>query len=97
MAITSVLYPAMAVQLSKRVRWLTFSMVYCPGGANSLGYYSYAHILDLRHQITILVTPQMCLPISTTTNRELLNSQTLYNNIICIAVGGGMMVCGDAN
>ena len=39
----------------------------------------------------------MRLPISTTTNRELLNSQTLYNNIICIAVSGGMMICGDAN
>ena len=39
----------------------------------------------------------MHLPISTTTNCELLNSQILYNNILCVAVSGGMMVCGKAN
>ena len=85
------------MQLSKRVRRLVFGPVYCPTGANSLGYYSYEHILNLRRQGIIFVILHMRLPISTTTNHELLNSQTLYNNIICIAVGGGMMVCGDAN
>ena len=53
--------------------------------------------MDLRCQSAILVTLHMRLPISTTTKRELLNSQTLYNNIIRIAVSGGMMICGDAN
>ena len=87
----------MAVHVSKRVRQLIFSPVYCPRGANSSGYYSYAHILDVRHQSAILVTPHMRLPISTTTNHELLNFQTLCNDIICIAVSGGIMACGDAN
>ena len=46
------------------------------------------HILYLKREGAILVTPHMSLPISTTTAGELLRSLTLHNDIKSITVSG---------
>ena len=43
----------------------------------SIAYVSYVHILYLRRQGAILMTPCMSVPISTTTNCELFKTLTL--------------------
>ena len=43
----------------------------------SIAFISYVHILYVRHQGAILMTPCMSVPISTTTNCELFKTLTL--------------------
>ena len=57
----------------------------------------YVHILYLRRQAGVLVTPNISLPISTTTICELIKTLMFYDDIMCIAVKGSMIIYVDAD
>ena len=54
-------------------------LVYWLRQATASGYFLYVYILYLWHEGTILVTPCISLPISSTTAGELLKSLTISN------------------